>query len=64
MCLNQLILEWATLSKYTGNETYHQLAEKAIRHIAQGGAPLPSLPAQGIDPTTGLPVGGYVVSFA
>ncbi|KDR80124.1 hypothetical protein GALMADRAFT_61912 [Galerina marginata CBS 339.88] len=55
-----LTLEWAMLSKYTGDEKYRKLAEKSARHIAQGGAPLPGLPGQGIDPNTGLPVGKYV----
>ncbi|KAF8183135.1 glycoside hydrolase family 47 protein [Pholiota molesta] len=55
-----LTLEWATLSKYTGNDTYQALAEKSARHIAQGSAPLPGLPAQGINPSDGSPVGGYV----
>lgn len=32
--LLQLDLEWATLSKYTGNDTYRQLTERAARHIA------------------------------
>ncbi|KAF9030323.1 glycoside hydrolase family 47 protein [Hymenopellis radicata] len=30
-----LILEWATLSKHTGNDTYRELAEKSFRHIAE-----------------------------
>ncbi|TFK34476.1 glycoside hydrolase family 47 protein [Crucibulum laeve] len=55
-----LTLEWATLSKYTGNDTYRQLSEKSLQHIANLGAPLPGLPAQGIDPATGQAVGGYV----
>lgn len=55
-------MEFATLSKYTGNDTYRLLAEKSVRHIAQLGAPLPGLPAQGIDPKSGESVGGYVVS--
>jgi len=55
-----LTLEWATLSKYTGNDTYRSLAENSVRHIAQVGKPLPGLPAQGIDPSSGKPVGGYV----
>ncbi|KAJ7591434.1 glycoside hydrolase family 47 protein [Mycena floridula] len=55
-----LILEWETLSKLTGNATYGQLAEKSFRRIANNPAPLPGLPAQGINPTTGSPVGGYV----
>ena len=58
----KLTLEWATLSKYTGNDTYRALAEKSAQQIAKNPAPLPGLPAQGIDPGTGKPVGGYVVS--
>ncbi|KAF9467828.1 glycoside hydrolase family 47 protein [Collybia nuda] len=54
-----LILEWATLSKYVGNDTYGQLAEKSMRQIISQRTPLPGLPAQGIDPSTGQPVGGY-----
>ncbi|SJL03895.1 related to Mannosyl-oligosaccharide alpha-1,2-mannosidase precursor [Armillaria ostoyae] len=55
-----LIIEWAALSKYTGNDTYRELADKAMRHIANLGAPLPGLAAQGIDPSSGEFVGGYV----
>ncbi|KAF8999594.1 hypothetical protein BDZ89DRAFT_1147616 [Hymenopellis radicata] len=48
-----LILEWATLSKHTGNDTY-ELAEKSLRHVAElPSLALPGLAAQGIDPTTG-----------
>ncbi|PBK72457.1 glycoside hydrolase family 47 protein [Armillaria solidipes] len=54
-----LIIEWAALSKYTGNDTYRELADKAMRHIANLGAPLPGLAAQGIDPSSGEFVGGY-----
>ncbi|KXN84060.1 putative mannosyl-oligosaccharide alpha-1,2-mannosidase 1B [Leucoagaricus sp. SymC.cos] len=55
-----LSLEWATLSKYTGNGTYADLTVNALAHIAQLPAPLPGLAAQGIDPRTGQFVGGYV----
>lgn len=55
-----LTLEWAVLSKYVGDDKYRQLAEKSVRHIAQGTTPLPGLPAQGIDPAGGTPIGGYV----
>ncbi|KAF8889714.1 glycoside hydrolase family 47 protein, partial [Infundibulicybe gibba] len=55
-----LALEWATLSKYTTNDTYRQLTEKSLRHIANMGTPLPGLPAQGINPSTGSAVGAYV----
>jgi hypothetical protein len=59
----KLTLEWATLSKYTGNSTYRLLAEKSAKKIASNPKPLPGLPAQGIDPQSGNPVGGYVVSI-
>ncbi|KAK0184926.1 glycoside hydrolase family 47 protein [Armillaria mellea] len=55
-----LIMEWATLSRLTGNYTYQELAEKAFRHIATLGSPLPGLAAQSINPSTGKFVGGYV----
>ncbi|KAI0314997.1 seven-hairpin glycosidase [Amylostereum chailletii] len=60
-----LTMEWAKLSEYTGNDTYRQLAEGAARTFpirAQNRIPDdPSgFPAQGIDPATGEPVGGYV----
>ncbi|KAK0442307.1 glycoside hydrolase family 47 protein [Desarmillaria tabescens] len=55
-----LLMEWATLSAYTGNDTYRKLADKAIRHIAGQDAPFPGLAAQIIDPSSGKFVGGYV----
>ncbi|KAG6834240.1 hypothetical protein H0H93_010996 [Arthromyces matolae] len=55
-----LTLEWYTLSQYAVNDTYRQLAEGAARRIASQSAPLPGLPAQGIDPSSGKSVGGYV----
>ncbi|KAI0296399.1 glycoside hydrolase family 47 protein [Russula brevipes] len=55
-----LTLEWSRLSKYTGNDTYRRLAEESVLKIAKNLMPLQGLPAQGIDPATGLPVGGYV----
>ncbi|KNZ78348.1 Mannosyl-oligosaccharide alpha-1,2-mannosidase 1B [Termitomyces sp. J132] len=48
-----LTIEFGILSKYTQNPKYRNLAERAP-------APLPGLPAQGIDPATGKAVGGYV----
>ncbi|KAK0232609.1 glycoside hydrolase family 47 protein [Armillaria fumosa] len=51
-----LLMEWATLSRYTGNDTYYRLADKAMRHIAG----LVSLAAQNIDPSSGKFVGGYI----
>ncbi|KAJ6557526.1 glycoside hydrolase family 47 protein [Mycena capillaripes] len=55
-----LTLEFSTLSKYTNNATYVDLATEAVKHIANLPAPLPGLAAQIIDPTTGDFVGGYV----
>ncbi|KAH7339610.1 seven-hairpin glycosidase [Rhizoctonia solani] len=55
-----LVLEWAKLSDYTGNATYRLLAEKSMRRIGTNDSPLPGLPAQGIDPSTGKPVGDYI----
>ncbi|CAE6430564.1 unnamed protein product [Rhizoctonia solani] len=55
-----LILEWAKLAEYTGNKTYLELAEKSMRRIGTNDSPLPGLPAQGIDPSTGKPVGDYI----
>ncbi|KAF4583556.1 maturation of Asn-linked oligosaccharides protein [Pleurotus pulmonarius] len=55
-----LALEWPTLSKHTGNDTYRQLAEGALRQIAIQPAPLPGLAAQGMDPRTGQSIGGFV----
>ncbi|KAF5357263.1 hypothetical protein D9756_006499 [Leucocoprinus leucothites] len=55
-----LLVEWGTLSKHTGNDRYRQLAEKAMRRIATNPSPLPGLAAQGIDPFSGSPVGGYI----
>ncbi|KAF9051540.1 alpha-mannosidase 1 [Panaeolus papilionaceus] len=55
-----LSLEWATLAKYTGNHTYHDLGVGSARHVAEMQAPLPGLPGQGIDPKTGSAVGSYI----
>ncbi|KAJ7158364.1 glycoside hydrolase family 47 protein [Mycena crocata] len=55
-----LNLEWYTLSKHTGNNTYAELTEKSTKRIANNPAPLPGLAAQGIDPASGNAVGGYV----
>ncbi|CAE6357474.1 unnamed protein product [Rhizoctonia solani] len=55
-----LILEWAKLTEYTGNKTYLELAEKSMGRIGMNDSPLPGLPAQGIDPSTGKPVGDYI----
>lgn len=37
----QLSLEWSTLTKHTGNQTYSNLSVKSLRHIANLAAPLP-----------------------
>jgi len=55
-----LTLEWSRLSKYTGNDTYRELVEGSVLRILANPTPLPGMPAQAIDPSTGLPVGGYV----
>ncbi|KAG6844318.1 hypothetical protein H0H87_007848 [Tephrocybe sp. NHM501043] len=55
-----LSLEWTTLSAHTKNQTYSDLSVGSLRHIANLAAPLPGLAAQGIDPSTGAFVGGYV----
>ncbi|KAF8586606.1 glycoside hydrolase family 47 protein [Ramaria rubella] len=55
-----LTLEWSRLSTYTSNDTYRQLAEGAVKHIAGLTGPLPGLAAQGIDPSSGEFVGAYV----
>ncbi|KAH8829332.1 glycoside hydrolase family 47 protein [Flagelloscypha sp. PMI_526] len=55
-----LIIEWGSLSRFTGNTTYNALAEKSFRRIMNNPAPLPGFAAQGISPATGDPVGGYV----
>ncbi|KAI0319250.1 glycoside hydrolase family 47 protein [Amylostereum chailletii] len=55
-----LTLEWGKLTEYTGNAAYRALAEKSVLQITSNPKPLPGLPAQGLDPNTNLPVGGYV----
>ncbi|KAK7032614.1 hypothetical protein VNI00_012877 [Paramarasmius palmivorus] len=55
-----LDLEWFTLSKYTGNDTYRALTEGSVREVASIPPPLPGLAAQGIDPATDAFVGAYV----
>ncbi|KAI0346608.1 glycoside hydrolase family 47 protein [Trametopsis cervina] len=55
-----LTLEWSRLSLYTGNDTYRQLTEGSVRQIISVPDPLPGLPGQGIDPTTGQSTDAYV----
>ncbi|KAF8257602.1 glycoside hydrolase family 47 protein [Lactarius quietus] len=55
-----LTLEWSRLSQYTDDNKYTELAEAAALKIMNNPAPLLGLPAQGIDPSTGKPVGGYI----
>lgn len=55
-----LTMEWNRLSQYTGNSTYQALAEGSVQHMIHMPTPLPSMPAQGINPANGKPVGGYV----
>ncbi|KLO09026.1 glycoside hydrolase family 47 protein [Schizopora paradoxa] len=55
-----LDLEWFTLSKFTGNDTYRNLTEKSVRHMIALPDPLPGLPGQCIDPSTGESDCAYV----
>jgi mannosyl-oligosaccharide alpha-1,2-mannosidase len=55
-------LEFYTLSKHTDDDTYRQLAEKGVKAVIDLAGPLPYLPAQEIDPSTGKFADGYVVS--
>lgn len=55
-----LTLEFTLLSELTGDNTYATLAQEAVKAIMANGAPLPGLPAQGIDPSTSQSVGSYV----
>ncbi|KAJ7452635.1 glycoside hydrolase family 47 protein [Mycena latifolia] len=50
-----LALEWMTLTQFTGNTAYGNLATRALAHIAnlRNQDPLPGLAAQNIDPTSG-----------
>ncbi|QRV76191.1 glycoside hydrolase family 47 protein [Ceratobasidium sp. AG-Ba] len=50
-----LVLEWARLSDYTGNETYRTYAEKSMRRISLLDAPFPGLPVQMVDPSNNEP---------
>ncbi|KAG0041659.1 maturation of Asn-linked oligosaccharides protein [Gryganskiella cystojenkinii] len=55
-----MLLEFDRLSRLTGNSTYIELAQKSALHVCKASAPLPGLPAQGIDPSSGESVKGYV----
>ncbi|KAI0729772.1 glycoside hydrolase [Fomitopsis betulina] len=55
-----LTMEWSTLADFTGNDTYRQLAEKPVIYIANLPPPLPNLPAQVVDPTSGQFADAYV----
>ncbi|KAJ3556391.1 hypothetical protein NM688_g2055 [Phlebia brevispora] len=55
-----LTLEWSTLSRFTGNDTYRSLAEGSVRQIASLPDPLPGLAPQDIDPTTGQFADAYI----
>jgi mannosyl-oligosaccharide alpha-1,2-mannosidase len=57
-------LEFFTLTKHTGNDTYRRLAEGGVRAVIDLADPLPNFPAQDIDPSTGQFTDGYVVSHA
>lgn len=57
-------IPWSSTCKHTGDDTYRQLAEKGVRAIIGLADPLPYLPAQEIDPSTGEFTDKYVVSSA
>lgn len=56
-----LTLEFATLTKHTGNATYQALAEKATKALIALADPIPGIPAQGYSPESGESIGAYVV---
>ncbi|KAH7916693.1 glycoside hydrolase family 47 protein [Hygrophoropsis aurantiaca] len=56
-----LTLEWNLLSKYTNNDTYRVLGEKPVQHIMNlPNPPLPGLPGQGLDSSSGQSTNKYV----
>ncbi|KAF6757956.1 glycoside hydrolase [Ephemerocybe angulata] len=55
-----LSLEWETLSKHTGNQTYATLALKSLKHLANLNTPLPGLAPVWVDPASGDFVDGYI----
>lgn len=55
-----LSLEWGLLSQLTGNRTYGDLTSGSVREIIAAPDQFPGLPAQGIEPTNGQPVGSYI----
>ncbi|TFK22434.1 seven-hairpin glycosidase [Coprinopsis marcescibilis] len=55
-----LLLEWETLSKHTGNNTYAELTLRSQRHIASLPSPFPGLAVTWIQPDTGEWIGGYI----
>jgi len=55
-----LSLEWGLLSQLTGNKTYGDLTLGSVMKIIAAPDQFPGLPAQGIDPVSGQPVGSYI----
>ncbi|KAL4079415.1 glycoside hydrolase family 47 protein [Scleroderma citrinum] len=55
-----LTLEWSRLSLYTGNDTYRQLAEKAMQHLIHMPSDLPGMLPQMLNPSTGDATNNYV----
>ncbi|KAJ6468780.1 seven-hairpin glycosidase [Mycena sanguinolenta] len=58
--IGTLTLEWSALSKYTGNATYKELAEKGTIAVAKLATPLPGLAPQVVDPATGQFADAYI----
>lgn len=52
--------EFYLLSQLTGNDTYRQLAENAVRHLISIDAPFPGLPKQFVNPADGSSLGGPI----
>jgi len=58
--IGTLDLEWSRLSLYTGNQTYTELTEGAVRAVANLASPFPGFPAQLIDPSDNQFVDDFV----
>lgn len=55
-----LVLEFYKLSKYTGNSTYADHADRSMKATANAKGPFPGLKGQGLEPMTNEPTDDYV----
>ncbi len=55
-----LLIEFGTLSRHTGNQTYLEYADKSMTAIVNTAKPFPGLPGQEIDPVTGQTTFAYI----